>query len=397
MRRALPLRLLLALTTASTSLAQTVPPPPVVQPVQSPAILQVTVKGTAAQCYYGGTACGLSDCGCWWQLYRAQCSSATSCPAVTTGPPFTSNLPSVSTTSTQDPNLGTNFQFIDSDAALSTGTVWIYFLTVNFANYVPFTPSAPSNSTGPVQIPVSTGPPRVRLDFDNQECFPGQNCSMRAYRAQCPTPQTCPAWPNSTFAILPDKDAAGNSYSTQTVTATNTHFTYHDVGPLSYKTSYEYAVTNMFLAYPSNESQPAFTIINTPYGAHQAVINYSSAACRTTSPCDLHVYRSQCSSSSSCPSFPGSAWKVLNMATTASTVGAQSTTWTYTDSDNALTSGTTYQWIATSSYIGGSTESAPSTPFTGTTATSRGKKNEKHRRTSSHDKRHAGSVSATVY
>jgi hypothetical protein len=260
----------------------------------------------------------------------------------------------------------------DSDAALADGTTWSYFSTANFAAYTPFTASGYSNPTGPVTIHNSAAGTvgfKIQLDFDNPQCTSGNNCSANVYRATCTSATVCPVYNNSPGAF-----AKLSLTTTQTVTASNTHFVSLDAGaapsPLAYNQNYAYAVTNSFLAYPSSSSSATQITVLTPTGAHQAVLNYSNASCRTSSPCNLQVYRVMCASSSSCPAYtPGdSAWKALNMAAgLVPTVGTQGTSWQYTDQDAALAGSTSYAWVATCSYVGASTASPASTPWIGTT------------------------------
>ena len=370
----------------AVALAQTVPPPPVIQPVQSPAVANVNVVSNAAQCLYGSNACGLSDCTCWLQLYRARCSSATSCPALTTGSPFATITAGMS--GVPNGSGGTTFTMNDTDAALAPGTTWVYFETVNFANYTPFTPSAPSNSSGPVTIPAAVAASfRVALDFDNAQCVTGNTCTVQAWRGRCTTPTNCPVFPVGNylgsappgFVALPAKDASGNSYTTSTVTATNTHFTYHDVGAapntFAYGTAYAYAVANVYVSTPTVQGGTAMLTFPAQAAPHSATLNYSSTACRSNATCTLQIYRAQCSSSTSCPTYtPGAAgWKALDMTAVSSTPTPQMTSWQYTDHDAALTGSTTYVWVATATYVGAATASAPSQPFTGTTQAGRKK------------------------
>ena len=259
----------------------------------------------------------------------------------------------------------------------------------NYAQYTPFTPSPPSNATGPVIIPGGSSGTTlcsVYLDFDNSTCVSGTgcknglsscSCSMHAYRAPCATAATCPAYsPGSpAFTKLATTDATGASYVTKTVSSTSTHFHYKDdgaiVGNLAYGKIYTYVVTNVYDAdTTATESGPSTpTRATTPL--HMAVLNYSSAWCNsTTQACVLQIYRTICGTATSCPAYiPGDAqWTKLNMTTgLTTTVTAQGTTWRYSDMDPALAGSTTYAWIATSSFQGSTTASPASAAFTGTT------------------------------
>ena len=105
-------------------------------------------------------------------------------------------------------------------------------------------------------------------------------------------------------------------------------------------------------------------------GPHQAVLNWSNPACTSTAQCNIQVYRAQCTSLTNCPTYsPGSgSWTALNMtANLVPTVGSSGTSWNYTDKDPALQDSTVYAWVATNTYIGGSTSSGASSAYAGTT------------------------------
>jgi hypothetical protein len=212
---------------------------------------------------------------------------------------------------------------------------------------------------------------KVQLDYDNTGCTTGNNCSADVFRAVCPGADAanCPQFVanSSSFTSL-----NSTVTTTQTVTASNTHFISIDAGAapnnLAYSTLYVYAVRNAFLADPSHPGGTAQVNVATPAGIHTAILNWSSAACRTSSPCTLQVYRATCTSPTTCPSYPGSAWTALSMVTgLTSTDSAQGTSWQYQDNGSALAGSTTFAWVATCSYQGSSTSSPASTMWVGTT------------------------------
>lgn len=212
---------------------------------------------------------------------------------------------------------------------------------------------------------------KVQLDYDNPVCYIGNNCSADVFRAVCPGNNgiNCPVYAGSPSAFTLINSTVT---TTQTVTASNTHFVSMDAGGspnnLAYNTLYVYAVRNTFLADPSSPGGTAQVNVQTPTGVHSAVLNWSSAACNTLSPCNLQVYRATCTSTTSCPAYPGSAWTALSMVTgLAPTVGAQGTTWQYQDNGGALSGSTTFAWVATCSYQGATTSSTASTMWIGTT------------------------------
>ena len=265
---------------------------------------------------------------------------------------------------------GAHYVMVDSDPALTAGTIWQYFETAIFSASTPASESALSVPTGAVTIPGGTSVPvnfKVQLDYDNSQCVTGNNCSADVFRATCGTSSSCPNFvkdqtPFTKLAVT----------TTQTVTAANTHFVSIDTGgTLAYNTTYAYAVRNTFLANSSNPGGAAQISVTTPTGVHKAILNWSNAACRTASPCTLQVYRAVCSSSTNCPAYSAgnSAWTALNMTNgLVPTVGVQGTSWQYSDNDAALTGSTTFVWVATNSYQGAGTVSPASTGWSGTTS-----------------------------
>lgn len=107
-------------------------------------------------------------------------------------------------------------------------------------------------------------------------------------------------------------------------------------------------------------------------GPHQAILNYANASCTMTANCNIQIYRAVCSSPSSCPTYAAgnSAWTALNMSVSgnpAANVGVNGTSWMYTDKDPALQDSTTYVWVATNTYVGGTNPSPASANYSGTT------------------------------
>jgi hypothetical protein len=210
---------------------------------------------------------------------------------------------------------------------------------------------------------------KVQLDYDNPACYTGNNCSADVFRAICTDPANCPIYSGNAAAFTLLNSTVT---TTQTVTASNTHFVSLDAGAtpnaLAYNTLYTYAVRNTFLSDPSNPGGTAQVNVQTPAGIHTAILNWSSAACRTGSLCNLQVYRAVCTSTTSCPAYPGSAWTALSMVSgLTSTPSAQGTTWQYQDNGSSLSGSTTFAWLATCSYQGASASSPASTMWIGTT------------------------------
>lgn len=105
-------------------------------------------------------------------------------------------------------------------------------------------------------------------------------------------------------------------------------------------------------------------------GPHQAVLNWSNPSCTQNAQCSIQVYRATCTSTTSCPTYSAgsSSWTTLSMTSGLTpTIGANGTTWNYTDKDTALQDSTTYAWVATNTYVGGTTASGASSNYVGTT------------------------------
>jgi hypothetical protein len=110
--------------------------------------------------------------------------------------------------------------------------------------------------------------------------------------------------------------------------------------------------------------------------SHEADLTYTNPQCLAATPCNLQVYRAQCSSTTSCPSFTTSptsffalpASTVTGVATVTESVTTAGTTWTFIDTDPTLKDSTTYVWVATDAWQSSpSAASGPSIPFQGTT------------------------------
>ena len=363
------MRLALLALASSTLVAQTIPTTPVVTG-STPTQGQVSVTVNLPNCQWGNTSCGLSDCGCWEQLWRAQCSSATTCPTQAKGSPFTQLANPTITNNGADAGNGTSGMVIqDTDAALISGTFWSYFVTANFAKDPNYTVGAPSNAAV-VTIPGSAPVVKfsVKLAYDNSACVTSKPCNAEVWRVSCSNVNTCPAFSTTLYTKLA-------ATTTQTVTSTNTHFVSVDTNSgLAYNSFYSYAIRNAFTATPSTLGTAQQVVVTTPTGIHTAIINWSNSLCTTLSPCTLQVYRALCSSSTSCPTYsPGSSsFKALNMTIgLVPTVGTQGSSWVYTDKDAAIVGNTTYVWVATNAYSSGNSISPASKAFVGTTGVGR--------------------------
>jgi len=110
--------------------------------------------------------------------------------------------------------------------------------------------------------------------------------------------------------------------------------------------------------------------VKTVTGPHQAVLNWSNPVCTTNAQCSIQVYRATCTSATSCPAYSAgsSAWKALDMtANLVPTIGSNGSSWNYIDKDTALQDSTTYAWVATNTYVGGTVASGASANYVGST------------------------------
>ena len=107
----------------------------------------------------------------------------------------------------------------------------------------------------------------------------------------------------------------------------------------------------------------------TATGPHQATLNYVNTSCTSTAPCNMQVYRATCTSTTACPTYSvgSSSWTALNMANLAPSTGPNGTTWVYSDKDPSLQDSTTNAWVATCTFVGGTTASGASPNYVGTT------------------------------
>jgi hypothetical protein len=103
-------------------------------------------------------------------------------------------------------------------------------------------------------------------------------------------------------------------------------------------------------------------------GPHQAILNWSNASCTTNAQCNIQAYRTQCTSLTTCPTYPSGTWAKLNMTTgLVPTIGATGSSWSYTDKDTTLQDSTVYAWVATCTYVGGTNSSGASAAYAGAT------------------------------
>ena len=153
-------RVLLTILMASALLAQT----PRKRPTQSPPQIGTTSSTGPHQAVlnWSNSSC-TSNAQCSIQIYRAQCSSASSCPAYSPG---SSSWTALSTASGLVPNIGatgSTWNYTDKDTALQDSTTYSWVATNTYvgatsssaasANYVGTT----NNGTPPAPTLASSG------------------------------------------------------------------------------------------------------------------------------------------------------------------------------------------------------------------------------------------------
>ena len=98
--------------------------------------------------------------------------------------------------------------------------------------------------------------------------------------------------------------------------------------------------------------------------AHTAAWTINTSSCTTTAPCTAQIYRAVIASGS-CPQPGSTAYTQIQSALPATFPDATQTTWQYTDSGTALTSGSTYCGYSTVTFTAGGGPSGASAIFQG--------------------------------
>ena len=98
--------------------------------------------------------------------------------------------------------------------------------------------------------------------------------------------------------------------------------------------------------------------------AHTAAWTINTSSCTTTAPCTAQIYRAIITSGN-CPAAGNSAYAQIQSALPATFPDATQTTWQYTDSGTALTSGSTYCGYSTVTFTAGGGPTGPSAIFQG--------------------------------
>ena len=91
---------------------------------------------------------------------------------------------------------------------------------------------------------------------------------------------------------------------------------------------------------------------------HQVNLTSTDTSCTTSAPCTLQIYRAVVASGQSCPT--GYTSLVSTLAGTATATG---TSWSYSDTSAALTSGSVACYYATATFTAGGGPSAASAVY----------------------------------
>ena len=99
--------------------------------------------------------------------------------------------------------------------------------------------------------------------------------------------------------------------------------------------------------------------------AHTAAWTINTSSCTTTAPCTAQIYRAVIASGN-CPQPGSTAYLLIPVPTNpAPSVDPTQTTWQYTDSGTALTSGSTYCGYSTVTFTAGGGPTGASAIFQG--------------------------------
>ena len=98
--------------------------------------------------------------------------------------------------------------------------------------------------------------------------------------------------------------------------------------------------------------------------AHTAAWTINTSSCTTTAPCTAQIYRAVIVSGN-CPQPGSAAYTQIQSALPATFPDATQTTWQYTDSGTALTSGSTYCGYSTVTFTAGGGPTGASAIFQG--------------------------------
>jgi len=97
----------------------------------APVVLPVASTTHSATLNYSSTAC-TTGTPCWIQLWRATCTSPTSCPTYVAGSSGWVSPPNLQFPVWNETTSGTTWQFVDNDPALQASTTYAYVATVCF-------------------------------------------------------------------------------------------------------------------------------------------------------------------------------------------------------------------------------------------------------------------------
>lgn len=154
--------------------------------------VQLTFSNTSC---LNDASCGLSNCLCSTQVWRAACSTATTCPSITTGlGTFTALATNSSNMTATTSSTGTSWIFNDTDTALTDNSIWVYAIANSYAVQNPPSPQSTILGSAAVTIPASTVNHLATLNYTSSDCNTTNNCWIQLWRATCNSPTACPSF-----------------------------------------------------------------------------------------------------------------------------------------------------------------------------------------------------------
>lgn len=131
--------------------------------------IQLTAKGTTCK---NDTSCTLSNCLCNLEVWRAPCTSTTTCPDATANLAAYTQLLNTGNLGGTTDTTGTAWTYNDTTPALVDNSIWIYALRSSYTQD-PYAQTSPFASTAAMQVPkavaatCSNGSPCVQLSWTN--------------------------------------------------------------------------------------------------------------------------------------------------------------------------------------------------------------------------------------
>lgn len=209
-------------------------------------------------CVTNGAPSTLPNCLCSTQVYRAKCNSPTDCPNSASGFSSFTLLPNTNNLTILTDSTGTHYKYADTDAALVSGSPWIYAVRNNWSDQTTVTNPSSFANTDPIMIPVGGTVHKATLNYSSTDCNLNKQCWIQLYRAVCNP--TCPDYRQGSSSWTDITDFNTTTLPYGSTDYTRTIWQLADADPaLAANTKYVYVTTLCFqpdcIAY-SHESVP---------------------------------------------------------------------------------------------------------------------------------------------